>query len=374
MKLQRATRGTSIVLGFLACYCGAAPAAAQSSAASLIKQAYQRTSSAASAEQFTEIIDLCGRAEAAGVNQEQSDYLKRLLGWSHNKRGELYADQAAAASDAGDADEAARWDALALEDFERSVAYDPTRFKTLHNRGVSYALAGNYQAAVADFTRVIELHSEHANAWFNRAEIRYELGQLDQAIEDYTEVLRLTPRDFGAYTGRGHAHFLAGRLRVALADYEQALALQPRSADAHANRGDAHQGLGLWEQAAEDYRQAVRLDPHSARAYESAAWLMATCPDERFRNAELAQQAAAKAVELRGDAPPDVGQLDTLAAVQANAGRFDEAQQTLAGAITLASGVVKSELQNRLRLYQAQQPYRLSTSSGAQILPASARQ
>ena len=56
---------------------------------------------------------------------------------------------------------------------------------------------------------------------------------------------------------------------------------------------------------------------------------MATCPDERYRNEELALTAAQKALELDGDKDPRY--IETLAAAYANAGQYDSAVAILQG-------------------------------------------
>jgi len=335
----------------------ASAGAEDSTAQELIQQAYQKTRGATSVEDFGNVVALCEAAESEPLEDAHAAYVQQLKSWAFNKRGEAFSDLAAAALEGGNADAAAQLDTAALADFERAVALAPERWKPLQNRAVSYAVAGRFDDAVADFSRVIELRPEHANAWFNRAELRYEQGRYDDAVVDYTESLARAPDDFGALTGRGHANFQAGRFAEALDDYHAAVRLASEDADAFANRGDAFLRLGNWEEAARDYRRAMRLDPDSPRAFRSAAWLMATCPDARYRDAELAVQAAEKAFDhATGSLEPTA--FDTLAAAYANAGQYQKAQQTLARGIEMASAEQRAELQRRLDLYVSGQPYR----------------
>ncbi len=226
--------------------------------------------------------------------------------------------------------------------------------------------SGRYEDAETDFSRVIELQPDHANAWFNRAEIRYELKKYDEAVVDYTESLAREPDDLGAFTGRGHAHFRAGRFAEAWDDYQHAVRLAPESPDAYANRGDAQMKLGQWEAAARDYRRAMRLGPDSPRALQSAAWLMATCPEERFRDRELAVKTAEKLLEFSVDRL-GISTFDTLAAAYANAERYDEAVQTLDQALEAADDELKKELAARRALYQSKQPFREGVPQPARL-------
>lgn len=340
-------------------------------AKSLIDQAYQLTNEAKSIEDYSEIIRLCGEAEQATLAKEQSDYVKSLLAWSHNRRGEVYTEQATQAHDSGQVEQARKLDGQALADFESSLQYDAKRWKTWHNRAVSRAIAGKYEDAIADFGKVIELKPDYANARFNRGEILYDLGKLKEAIEDYTAAIRLNTTDAGAYASRAHSYFRIGQADAALVDYSKAVELAPNNPDMLANRGDALQSLGKWLEAADDFRAALDLDAESPRVLQSAAWLMATCPEADVRNAELSVQAAEKAIKLLESAKqqPDSRYFDTLAAAYANAGRFDDAVAKVTAAMQRAPADQKSNLQKRLELYQRKQAYRQSAGEKTATAP-----
>jgi tetratricopeptide (TPR) repeat protein len=293
----------------------------------------------------------------AELPPEWESYARELLSWSHNRRGELLSEQAASAVGGEDPAEADTLDAQALADFEKALEFDPQNWKALHNRGVSYALQGDFDASLADFEKVTKLNADYANTWFNLGELRYERGEYGQAIKDYSRAVELDADDAGALTGRGIALLAAGRYQEALKDFNRVIQLEPRSAEAYAHRGDAYQYLSRWDQAASDYRYANQLDNQSPRVYLGAAWLMSTCPDERYRQTELALQAAQRAIELGGRG--DYRVLDTLAAAQANAGQFAEAVSAMKEAIEVATrDEIKNALRKRMQLYEREQPYR----------------
>jgi len=327
----------------------------------LIRDAYAKTKTAATLADYTEIIRVCEKAQSGALSPGLAAYVRELLAWTHNRRGEIYAEQGASLTKSGDEQEAAKIDARALSEFETAVGLNPDYWKAIHNRGVSYALLGKFTEAVKDFSRVLELKPEYANAWFNRGEIQFELANYAEALNDYGQAIRLKPDDYDAYVRRGHTHFQLRRFQEALADYGRAVELDADSAEALINRGDAYLALRQWREAATDYRQAIASDAGSGRAYQSAAWLMATCPDDGYRNNQLALQAAEKAIEL--DGRTDFKCLDTLAAAYANAGDFDRAKQTIAAAIKIAPRDHVDLMRRRLELYQQNQPYR----EGAQI-------
>ena len=56
---------------------------------------------------------------------------------------------------------------------------------------------GHYKEAIRDFTRVIEIDPDNANAYFNRGCCYDSIGELDLAISDYSVALELDMRNGG---------------------------------------------------------------------------------------------------------------------------------------------------------------------------------
>ena len=312
----------------------------------MIRQAYALTQNATSLDQLSEVIDLLKRALKNSPSESNSDYARTLMAWAHNKRGERYA--------------ADKRDEEALDEFATAISLDFKNWRAAHNRGVSYAMMGKYEQALEDFNRAIALNRNYANSWYNRGELRYEKGDYEGAADDYGQAIRLAPQDPAAYNSRGHAFYRLNRIPEAMRDYDRAVQLDPENAAILTNRGDAHAHQANYAAAARDFREAIRVNPQLGRAYQSAAWLMATCPDPRFRNRDLGLDAAQRAIELDGE--DDFRYLDTLAAAYANAGQFDAAVEAQNKAIELQKGEesesLDEALEERLALYHAEKPYR----------------
>ena len=273
-----------------------------------------------SESECTEAIDLCRQGIAVGLNKTHEEYARQLMSWLYNRRGEVRAS-------GGD-------DKQALADFEAAIEANPNSWHAIHNRGVSYAMQGRVPDALAAFDRTIELNRGYANAYFNRAELLYQQRNYEAAIRDYTAAIKLSPEDAGMYNSRGHALYRVERFGEALGDYGEALRLDPKNAAVLINRGDVFTDLGRYSEAARDYQTAIAINPQQARGFKAAAWLMATCPDEHYRNEKLAIEAAKRAIELDGGG--DYRDLETLAAAQASSGLFEEAKKTQEQAIAKA--------------------------------------
>lgn len=338
---------------------GSSPCFAQelsaTDAESLIRSAFAKTKTAKTLAEYTAIASALERSQQADLQPAIVEYVNQLLSWTHNRIGELHADDAALKLKAGDAAAAEQADKTALEEFETAIALNPNAWKAIHNRGVSLGLQGKLEEAIADFTRAVELKPDYSNAWFNRGEIHFEQGQYDRAEDDYAAALRLKADDAEILVRRGSARFQLKKFGEALADFNRAVQLSPNNASAIAHRADAYRALGQWSSAAADFRRATSLDPTNSRAMQGAAWLMATCPEARYRDPKLALAAAERAIELLGE--DDWRYLDTLAAAQASGGQFGQAVATATKAESLAPEREAASLQQRRELYEAKRPY-----------------
>jgi tetratricopeptide (TPR) repeat protein len=135
-----------------------------------------------------------------------------------------------------------------------------------------------------------------------------------------------------------------------------AIHINPASSDAFVGRGNVYADQGLYELATADFQQALALNPQSPAAYRSTAWMLATCPVERYRNGPKAIEAATRLAQLREGESPDV--LETLAAAYAADGQFAKAIAYQEQAITLTSdATVQRAYRERLTRYQQNQPY-----------------
>ena len=89
------------------------------------------------------------------------------------------------------------------------------------------------------------------------------MGQYLDAIADYTQVLRLRPNDAEAYYNRGYAKENLGQYEAAIADYDQALQIKPDYAKVYSNRGAAKCNLGRTAEAKQDFQTALILAQQS---------------------------------------------------------------------------------------------------------------
>jgi len=320
------------------------PAEAASPSQQAIRKAYRISQKARSEQDYLQMIQLLDKAltDSTATERARRD-ASRLKGWAHNRRGEILARQGKEKS--------------ATVQFDLAIQLNGDHWKARYNRGVSHSLAGELDNAIDELNRAIELKRDYPMTWFNRGEAFYAQGKLRESIRDYTEAIRLDPENARFYHHRGYSHYSLREYDKAITDFDSSIEFKSDDAVPYIYRGDAYAELGSYQQALQNYRRALDLNRELGRAYLSVAWLLATCPDEQFRDEDQALAAAKKAIALDGE---DAGHryLEVLAAAQANAGEFAEAQETQTQVVEQAPDTAQEDCKVRLALYNQDRPYR----------------
>ncbi|NJM90499.1 MAG: tetratricopeptide repeat protein [Hydrococcus sp. RU_2_2] len=94
-----------------------------------------------------------------------------------------------------------------------------------YNRGRVYRDLQQYQNAIADYTKVIELAPDRADIYVSRGNIYYELQQYQNALADYNQAIEIDTNYGFAYYSRGLLYDLMEDREKALADLEKAVRL-----------------------------------------------------------------------------------------------------------------------------------------------------
>ena len=157
--------------------------------------------------------------------------------------------------------------------FNQSIVYRETiDFDTYKSRGVARSDLQDYQGALSDFNKAIELNSQDAYAYYNRGNVRRILEDNQGALSDFTKAIELNPDYALAYNDRGVTHSNLENYKDAIVDYTKAIELNPRYASAYYNRAVAHSNLKDYEDAIADYTKAIELDPDYELAYKNRGW------------------------------------------------------------------------------------------------------
>jgi tetratricopeptide (TPR) repeat protein len=183
-------------------------------------------------------------------------------------------------------------------------------------------LVGDAEAHYTDYLRT---KPDESWAWNMRGNMGYQRREYDNAIKDYSEAIRLRPTDSASLYSRGYMWY-------SKKDYEKALA---------------------------DYDETLRLDRKNVSALNDKSWILATCPNARWRDGKTSVELANKAIEL-ADKDRATQLRDTLAAGYAEIGEFDKAVVEEMKVLEDKSidKQVRVKCERRLELYRQKKPCR----------------
>jgi tetratricopeptide (TPR) repeat protein len=104
--------------------------------------------------------------------------------------------------------------------------------------------SGDLDRAIKDCTKAIELQSDYAKAYYNRAHCRFLKGDYEQALADCNKVIELDGSDHQAFISRAAVWQAMQKYELALADYNQALRMDPESDEAARGAREVAELLG----------------------------------------------------------------------------------------------------------------------------------
>ena len=249
----------------------------------------------------------------------------------------------------------------AISTLQKGLEYYPESAVLHDDLGLALVSKGSLEEAEAEFDKALQIDPNLAEAHHNLGRALAATGQLDEAVSHFEKAIAINPSFAEAFTDLGCALTEAGQFAQAIARLQSALALKPNLAEAHECLGEAlYISQARTQEALAHWREALRLDPNYAPAMNEAAHALAASPEASDRNGAEAVKLAERAVEVSGGQDPDY--LDTLAAAYAEAGRFPDAIAAAHKALDLAAqqhlGELVEALNARIKLYEAQKPYR----------------
>ena len=150
-----------------------------------------------------------------------------------------------------------------------SVAQDPVSAEDFAQRGISRFEKHDFEGAIPDFTKAIELNGQSLEfCFYFRGIALYRLNRLDEAIADLTKAITLK-QHYRFYNDRGNLLAQQGDLDRALADLNRAIEIEPKYAKAYGDRGIIRLMRGEDTAAELDFKSCFQLDSRLELQFKS---------------------------------------------------------------------------------------------------------
>jgi tetratricopeptide (TPR) repeat protein len=109
----------------------------------------------------------------------------------------------------------------AIAAYSRAIEIDPKDTQFYRYRSNCFRWNGDDAHAIADLDQAIRLDATCLDAYRDRARIYQEKGNLSKAIADYTTAIHFYPKDTSLYYKRASAYLRSSAFCQAVCDYDE---------------------------------------------------------------------------------------------------------------------------------------------------------
>jgi tetratricopeptide (TPR) repeat protein len=247
----------------------------------------------------------------------------------------------------------------AMQQYRKALDLNPENADALCNMGIILAEQGRLEEARAHLEEALEYGPDQKHGHFNLA-VLLSRRKDPKAIDHYLRALQIDPEFFEANLLLGMNLLELDKLEEATPYLSEAARLGSNDPRAHYHLAVALHKQGEADRAAVHYGRALQHRPDHVPTLLGLASVRAKSRSPRLRNGAEAVDLATKACKLTGYQYPEA--LDVLAAAYAETGQFEDAALAARRALEIAQALGQKELadaiRQRLELYGQQKPCR----------------
>lgn len=154
---------------------------------------------------------------------------------------------------------------IATAYFNRAIEFGDF-WRYLHERGRNFYYLKNYDAALKDLNRALQLNPQAPDILETRAKVYSRLEKLTEALADYSLILRIDAYDGDALVWRAWVYRKLGRFNEEIEDLEKAVRFRSYDRQIWARKGHLYAKLlKNYDQARADMWRAIKLEPANLR-------------------------------------------------------------------------------------------------------------
>ena len=225
----------------------------------------------------------------------------------------------------------------AVSEFQRALQVDPTSDDAYRGLAFAYEHLGKTAEAEQTYKHAIAVRPQYWAGYNWLGSFLFRQGRFQEASTMFQQVTALAPDSFRGYQNLGGAYTALGRFDQAVPALEKSVHLRP-SAAAYSNLGTVYFYLRRFADAARAYEQALKLDDRDYVLWGNLAEAYYWSPGERGKSADAYRRALALAQEQLKVNPRQTSALGQVALDNAMLGDMANAEQYLRRALALAPG------------------------------------
>jgi|SRR5215471_5056253 len=159
------------------------------------------------------------------------------------------------------------------------IASAQQRAQKMFEQGMAKMTPGHYREAIDIFSKAVDIYPQLGAAYLERGNAENIAGEKEAAFADFEkaiEVSNLAP----AFTARGLVYLGKGDLKHAEQDFTSSIGVEPNS-DAYYQLGQILDNRGEHAKAVEFYDQAIHIQPEAPYIYRARSQAKRAMGDEQ---------------------------------------------------------------------------------------------
>ncbi len=151
--------------------------------------------------------------------------------------------------------------ALAKADFETFVKLQPQSSMGLGGLALAQYLVGELDKATVSAEKALKIDKDCADALYVRGMVKYDSQNFEDALPDFERAVELEPTDAANHERLGWTYYELGSLEKSLPEFDAALKIDPNFEHAYYGRGLYWMAMQKPAKAIDDLSKAFQIDP-----------------------------------------------------------------------------------------------------------------
>lgn len=171
----------------------------------------------------------------------------------------------------------------AIREFTKALSFGDDHY-SYFKRSRAYYKNDEYQKAISDMNKAIELYPEDADYYYYRAFIYYQLDDIKNDTTNTLMALKFAPENYYYIEHRdtivslleeeADGYITSGKNTEALEIYNKVIKINPQYARNYSLRAHALIKLARYEEAKQDLLKAISIEPQTYYYYNLLDWLL----------------------------------------------------------------------------------------------------
>ncbi|MBI9055370.1 MAG: tetratricopeptide repeat protein [Bacteroidales bacterium] len=217
----------------------------------------------------------------------------------------------------------------------------------LYNTGKEFVASGNYDDAIAQFTKLIDENPEYTEAYVARAEAYEKIGKKEEAASDYKRATTFDAKDEAIYYNAGRLYYELEQYNEAVPMLEKVTSLDKKHINAYKYKMESYIATKKYDKALKESNSLIELQ-ESAGNYSSRGFI-----NDELENYGQSELDYRKSLEK---APKELVTYVALGNVLYKAKKYDQSLNICNQALNLDSKC-KEALWTRSKIYKEKIDY-----------------